>query len=186
MSSQPSNMTYRQWAQTATPEEKEREQRRRLRMITIERTSEEAEESARQLKKISGGKRRKSYGVKDPVEFFRLTVKVEMKFHGKDARAARRWFYDLLRPCQAIFAGFDGPRDPIVMSFYCAAGNQVVDLLSLLLPKQNYEDLEIRVRYQCTKEPEHKGDVKFGQRKKGLARLLDFTKETKTGQMKLS
>ena len=152
-------------------------------MITIERTPEEEEASAQYLEALRAGKVKRTHKIKNPVETFKLTVKVEMKFKGKDARAARRWIYDRLRPFPPMFAGFDGPRDPIVMSFYCAAGNQVIDWLNMSLPSQQYEDLEIKLHYQCSEDPDHKGDYKLSNRKTGLARLFDSQKGKEADQM---
>ena len=121
--------------------------------------------------------------VKDPVSFFHLTVYVKMEFSGKDARAARRWFYDKIKQYPAIFAGFDGPRDPIVMTFYSDAGNQVVDLLNIWLPQQSFSDLVIKMSYQCSQNPEHSGTYQFIQKKHST--ILDKIVEMIPEQLKL-
>lgn len=123
--------------------------------------------------------------ISDPVKFYKLTVKAEMKFRGKDARAARRWFYDSFRRHDSMCAGFDGPRDPIVMSFYCDSGLYIGEYIRLWLPRLLFEDLEISLQYQCSDDPKHCGKVKYGKRKRGLAKLFSFTKENELGQMKL-
>ena len=121
--------------------------------------------------------------VKDPVSFFHLTVQVKMQFFGKDARKARKWLYDKIKLFPAMFAGFDGPRDPIVMTFYSDAGNQVVDLLNIWLPQQPFSDLVIKMSYQCSQNPEHSGTYQFVQKKHST--ILDKMVEMMPEQLKL-
>ena len=130
------------------------------------------------------GKVRDKYNV-DPVKAFHLTVRIEMKFKGQDARRARRWLYDALRDKEALFAGFDGPRDPIEMTFYAGSGSFVKELIEILLPKQDFEDLEIQMKYQCSRNPEHHGVCKIGKRKRMLEKIFGMSVEPDTGQMKL-
>ena len=108
-----------------------------------------------------------------------------MKFKGQDARRARRWLYDTFRNLEAIFAGFDGPRDPIEMTFYAGSGCFTKELVEALLQRQGFEDLEIMMKYQCSRNPEHQGVCKIGKRKKVLERILGMPLESDTGQLKL-
>ncbi len=130
------------------------------------------------------GKTRDKYPI-DPVQAFHLTVRIDMKFKGQDARKARRWLYDTLRSCEALFAGFDGPRDPIEMTFFAGSGCFVKDLVEAMLLRQGFEDLEIQMKYQCSKNLEHHGSCKIGKRKKILEKILGLPLEPDTGQMKL-
>lgn len=116
--------------------------------------------------------------VKDPVTFYHLDTKIVMKFKGQDARAARRWLYELLKPYPAMFAGFKGPKDPIEMEFYSRSGIMVKDFIEIALPRQNYQDMEIKMQYASSEDPDHRGKCKFGKRK-CLAPLVTDTGQTK-------
>lgn len=119
-------------------------------------------------------------------EMYRLDVRCEMKFRGEDARAARRWLYDFLRRYPMLFANFDGPRDPIEMTFLTGSGYWVEDLTNDLFLALPFEDVETRVTYQSLNpdELEHHGSFKVGHRKKGF--LGVFTpRDTETGQQKI-
>ena len=106
------------------------------------------------------------------VKLYHLDTKCDIKFRGEDARAARRWLYDFLRSYPMVFAAFDGPKDPITMTFYTSSGFLVQDVLDLIFQRSGFEDVEMRVHYQCLSvledDLEHKGSFKFGRRKKGF------------------
>ena len=106
-----------------------------------------------------------------------------MEFFGKDAREARKWFYDKIKPFPTMFAGFNGPRNPIVMTFYSDAGNQVVDLLNIWLPQQPFSDLVIKMSYQCSQNPEHSGTYQFTEKKH--SNILDKMAEMIPEQLRL-
>lgn len=119
-------------------------------------------------------------------KLFRLDVRCVVKFRGGDARAARRWLYDRLRKHPTMFAAFDGPRDPIEMTFFASSGYQAEDAMNILFPKMPFEDFEFRVNYQCLSSDslDHRGSFKLGRRKMGF--FGTFTsKDTETGQRKL-
>lgn len=121
----------------------------------------------------------------DPTKMFHLDVKVTMTFAGDDARLARRYIYDSLRKYDSLFAGFDGPKDPITMTFFANSGSFVKEVVDLLLAKSSFEDLEITANYFCPKDIDHKGSYKFGRRKKFVDRVLSSAKDALSGQTKL-
>ena len=63
-----------------------------------------------------------------------------------------------------VFAAFDGPKDPITMTFYTSSGFLVQDVLDLIFQRSGFEDVEMRVNYQCLSiledDLEHKGSFK--------------------------
>ena len=57
-------------------------------------------------------------------------------------------------------------------TFYTSSGFLVQDVLDLIFQRSGFEDVEMRVNYQCLSvledDLEHKGSFKFGRRKKGF------------------
>lgn len=114
-----------------------------------------------------------------------LNVKCSLKFRGDDSREARRWLYDFLRSNPTMFNDFDGPKDPIVMSFCTASAEYLRNVLRDLFPTDKFQDVEIRVEYFCFTDSDHCGSFKFGNRKKGfLGGLTGRT--TESGQVKIA